>query len=305
MRVNTLLKKEALPRGLGLAHAAPYFRGQLKGRKPFLTLHSFPMAYTFIAWNVADGVATITLNRPDKLNSFNRAMALEMQDALAIARDDDTIRAILITGAGRAFCAGQDLAEAIAPEGQPQPDLGGIVRDQYNPIVRLVRTIEKPIVAAVNGVAAGAGANIALACDLVLASEKASFVQAFAKIGLIPDSGGTFLLPRLIGLQRATALMFMGDKLRAPEALNMGLIYKMHAPDVLMDEANKLATYLATQPTKGFGLTKRALNAAFTNDLSTHLDLEETLQREAGASDDYTEGVRAFLEKRAPVFTGK
>ncbi len=263
------------------------------------------MDYKYITYVVADSVAALTLNRPDVLNSFNRTMGREVQDVLAAAGADPAVRVVLLTGAGRAFCAGQDLADALPKPGEPPPDIGEIVRDVYNPIVRAIRSIEKPFVCAVNGVAAGAGANIALACDLVLASEKASFIQSFSKIGLIPDSGGTFFLPRLVGLPRATAMMLLGNKVWAEEALNMGMIYQVHPPETLMEEAGKLAAYLATQPTTGFGLTKRGLNAAFTNDLDAQLDLEEDLQREAGQTHDYNEGVQAFLEKRKPEFKGK
>lgn len=258
-----------------------------------------------VTCEVADGVATITLVRPEVLNSFNRPMARRLQEALDAAAGDEGIRAVLLTGAGRAFCAGQDLAEALPPDGSPAPPIESIVRESYNPIVRRLREIEKPIVCAVNGVAAGAGANIALACDFVLAAEQASFVQAFSKIGLIPDSGGTFLLPRLVGLARATALTMLGEKLTAAEALSLGLIYRVVPGETLLEEARALARRLAAMPTRGLGLTKRALNAGLTNDLATQLEVEAELQREAGRTEDYREGVRAFQEKRAARFVGR
>ncbi|GIV60749.1 2-(1,2-epoxy-1,2-dihydrophenyl)acetyl-CoA isomerase PaaG [Rhodocaloribacter litoris] len=263
------------------------------------------MAYRFIRYEVDAGVAMLTLNRPDVLNSFHRPMAEETIDALQQAAADPTVRAVLLTGAGRAFCAGQDLQAVLPKEGEPPADLGEIVRTQYNPLVRLIRHTEKPFVAAVNGVAAGAGANLALACDFVLAAETAAFIQSFARIGLIPDSGGTFFLPRLVGLARATAMMMLADKVPASEAQAMGLIYKVCAPEALLAEATELARHLATMPTRGLGLIKRGLNQAFANDLDTHLDVEERLQREAGQTHDYHEGVAAFLEKRKPVFRGE
>mgnify|MGYP001314847727 FL=1 len=263
------------------------------------------MNYQFIRYEVTDGVATLTLNRPDVLNSFHRPMADETIDALRRAADDPAVRAVVLTGAGRAFCAGQDLQAVLPREGEPAPDLGKIVRAQYNPIVRLIRHTEKPFVAAVNGAAAGAGANIALACDFVVAAENAAFIQAFARIGLIPDSGGTFLLPRLVGLARATALMMLAEKLPATEAHTMGLIYRVCPADRLMDEAMALARRLAAMPTRALGMIKRALNRTFTNDLDAQLELEAELQAEAGRTHDYQEGVAAFLEKRTPVFQGR
>ena len=249
-----------------------------------------------------DGVGTITLARPDVFNSFNRAMAIAMQDALDECSADAQIRCIVITGEGRAFSAGQDLNEVTDPNG---PEIQNIVKDHYNPIVSRIRTIEKPIVAAVNGVAAGAGANIALSCDVVVARISASFIQAFSKIGLIPDSGGTFTLPRLIGWQRASALAIMGDKVSAEEAEKMGMIYRAIPDEEFEQVVQKLSTKIASMPTKGIGLTKRAFNSSLNNSLEEQLDLEEKLQFEASRTDDYKEGVTAFLEKRKPHFTGK
>lgn len=252
-----------------------------------------------------DGVLVIALNRPDVLNSFNGPMARELVAALRTAAADEALRAVLLTGTGRAFCAGQDLSAVLPAEGGPAPDLGDIVRDQYNPIVRAIRTLEKPVVCAVNGVAAGAGANLAFACDLVLASEDATFIQSFARVGLIPDSGGTFILPRIVGLQRAAALTMLGEKLTAQRALEWGLVYDVVPAAVLADRSLDLARRLAGMPTRGLGLAKRGFNAAFANDLDAQLALEETLQREAGRTADYAEGVRAFAEKRAPRFEGR
>ncbi len=255
-----------------------------------------------ILYSVNNGVAHIRLNRPDKFNSFNREMALAMQDALKNAAADKNVRAIYITGEGKAFCAGQDLSEAINPDG---PGIQKIVREHYNPIIALIRQIEKPIVCGVNGVAAGAGANIALACDVVLSAKSASFIQAFSKIGLIPDSAGTFFLPRLIGFQRASALMMLGDKVNADEALQMGMLYNVMADEQLQEEALKTAETLALMPTKGIGLTKRLLNESLFNNLETQINREEIVQAEAGQTYDYNEGVKAFLEKRKPVFKGE
>lgn len=263
------------------------------------------MDYQYIKFTTEGNVGIIRLNRPEVLNSFNRPMAKEVQGALAKCRDEDNIRAILITGEGKGFSAGQDLAEAIPPDGSPSPEISTIVRDSYNPIIRLVRSIEKPVVAGVNGVAAGAGANIALACDFVIASENASFIQAFSKIGLIPDSAGTYFLPRLVGLPRATEMMMLGEKVSAQDALQMGMIYKVLQPDIFQDEVMKFVHHLANQATKGLGLTKRALNQSFANDLEAQLNLEEELQNQAGQTHDYNEGVKAFLEKRKPNFRGK
>jgi len=250
------------------------------------------------------GVARITLNRPDVLNSFTRSMSAELCQAIAQARAEPTLRAVLITGNGRAFCAGQDLVE-VAPVNGVQPDLGDVVRGTYNPIVRAIRTIEKPVVCAVNGTAAGAGANIALACDIVFASSAATFIQSFARIGLIPDSGGTFLLPRVVGLQRAAAMTMLCDKIDAATALAWGMVYQVCEPDALIAAALAAASRLATMPTYAIGLTKLAFNRSLGVDLGDQLDVEERLQREAGQSADYAEGVTAFLEKRKPTFVGR
>ena len=247
-----------------------------------------------------DGVATLTLNRPDKLNAFNREVSAELVAALASIAKDDGVRAIILTGAGRAFCAGQDLAEAI-PKGDATPDLGAIVKAVYTPVIRGIRTIEKPVVAAVNGIAAGAGAQLALLCDIVVASPAASFVWSFTKIGVIPDTGGTFLLPRLVGLSRASALTMLHDKMTAEQARDLGLVYKVADP--VGDAAREVAQRLAQLPTRALGLTKRGFNQAL--DLEKAMAFEEDLQREAGLSGDYKEGVKAFLEKRQPVYTGK
>ena len=259
------------------------------------------MTYSKILFAQAGGVATITLNRPDKLNSFDRAMSLEVIDALDRIAADAGVRAVLLTGEGRAFCAGQDLAEAIAPGTR----IEDILTTQYNPIVRRIRGSKKPVVAAVNGVAAGAGANIAYACDLTLAAESANFIQSFINIGLIPDSGGTSTLPRLVGMQRAFGQMILAPKVSAKEAEALGMIWKAVPDTELMHEATALAKKLATMPTKAIALTKEALNRAQHTSLDTQLDHENELQSVAGRSHDYNEGVKAFLEKRKPVYRGE
>lgn len=255
-----------------------------------------------IVKSVNNQVCTLKLNRPEVFNSFNKTMALQLQAALDECEKDETIRAIVIVGEGKAFCAGQDLAEATDPNG---PELKSIVKDHYNPIIQRIRSIEKPIIAAVNGVAAGAGANIALACDITLAKKSASFIQAFSKIGLIPDSAGTFFLPRLVGAQKALALMMTGDKVMAEDAANMNMIYRAVEDESFEEEVTRLAEQMAQMPTYGLGLTKRAINQSFTNDLTKQLAVEEELQTLAGQSYDFNEGVAAFLEKRKPVFKGK
>jgi 2-(1,2-epoxy-1,2-dihydrophenyl)acetyl-CoA isomerase len=251
-----------------------------------------------------DGYRVITLNRPQRLNACNEAMLSALQAALSEAEADNACRAMLLTGAGRGFCAGQDLNDRLA-KAEETTVLGGAQEKFYNPLVRKLRALPFPVVAAVNGVAAGAGANIALACDIVLAARAASFIQSFAKIGLIPDSGGTWNLPRLAGPARARGLMLLGEPLPAEKAEAWGVIWKAVDDAALMPEAEKLCTYFATAPTAGLALIKRALDAAWANDFSQQLDLERDLQREASLTPDYAEGVRAFMEKRPPKFTGR
>lgn len=255
-----------------------------------------------ILFSVEDHVAQIRLNRPQVFNSMNQPMRRELLEALARCADDADVRAVYLTGEGRAFCAGQDLQEVTAPDG---PSLKEIISTGYNPIVVAIRNLEKPVVCAVNGVAAGAGANIALACDITVAAASASFTQAFSKIGLIPDSGGTWTLPRLVGLQRASALMLLSDKITATDAAAMGMIWKVFHDETFAAESLEIAANLAQMPTRGLGLTKRALNRAFANDFAAQLSLEDELQTAAGQTRDYREGVAAFLEKRKPDFLGK
>ena len=251
------------------------------------------------------GYVQITLNRPEKLNSFNEAQHRALKAALDAAAKDDSVRAILLTGAGRGFCAGQDLSDRVQPEGGAAPDLGATIEAFYNPLIRTMRALNKPIVCAVNGVAAGAGANIALNCDIVLAAKSATFVQAFAKIGLIPDSGGTWVLPRLIGEARAKALVLTAAPVKGEEAERMGMIWKAVDDHMLMHEAQSLCAAFASAPTVGLGLAKQTLQAAFDNSLDAQLDLERDTQRKAGRTADYAEGTRAFMEKRKPNFTGR
>jgi 2-(1,2-epoxy-1,2-dihydrophenyl)acetyl-CoA isomerase len=250
------------------------------------------------------GYRVITLNRPQRLNAFTEAMHVELRVALNAAGDDPACRALLITGAGRGFCTGQDLNDRLAKAGETTV-LGAALEAFYNPLVRKLRELPFPVVAAVNGVAAGAGCNIALACDIVLAARSANFIQSFAKIGLVPDSGGTWNLPRLVGPARARALALTGEPLPAEKAEAWGLIWKAVDDGALMVEAEKLCAHFAQAPTVGLALTKRALDQAWTNDLETQLDLERELQRDASLTPDYAEGVRAFMEKRAPKFSGR
>ncbi len=256
---------------------------------------------TYIVSEQKGNVLCITLNRPDKFNSFNREMALQLQAALDEGINNKSIRAIYLSGAGKAFCAGQDLGEALNPQG---PGITRIVAEHYNPIIQKLRSVEKPVVCAVNGVAAGAGANIALACDIVLAAVSSSFIQAFSKIGLIPDSGGTFYLPRLVGFGKASALMMLGDKVSASDAEKMGMIYKVCDDDKLENEALAIAQTLGDMPTRGIGLTKKLLNEAMSNTLEQQLAAEGREQSIAASTDDFNEGVKAFMEKRKPVFKG-
>jgi 2-(1,2-epoxy-1,2-dihydrophenyl)acetyl-CoA isomerase len=255
-----------------------------------------------ILTTIENGVCQLKLNRPAVFNSFNKAMALLLQSELDKAALNDQVRVIVLTGEGKAFCAGQDLSEAIDPEG---PELQAIVRDHYNPIIERIRTIEKPIIAAVNGVAAGAGANIALACDITIAKKSAAFVQAFSKIGLIPDSGGTYFLPRIIGTQKAMALFMTGDKISGEQADQLNMIYKAVEDELFDTEVNAFSKSIALMPTRALGLTKKAVNESYSNTLTEQLALEETLQTEAGSTYDFREGVNAFLEKRKPIFKGE
>jgi 2-(1,2-epoxy-1,2-dihydrophenyl)acetyl-CoA isomerase len=251
------------------------------------------------------GVLSVTLNRPDKLNAFNPEMHKLLRDALEQARDDAAVRAVLVTGAGRGFCAGQDLSERDASPDAAPIDLSVSLGSNYNPLVRRLRALPKPVVCAVNGVAAGAGANIALACDIVLAARSASFVQSFSQLGLVPDSGGTYFLPRLVGSARAMGLALLSTRLSAEEAERWGLIWKAVDDQHLMEEAAQVAAALAAGPTRGYGLIKKAMHASAGNSLDSQLDLERDLQREAGFSEDYREGVAAFMQKRKPSYKGK
>ena len=256
-----------------------------------------------IKLKIENNVAFISLNRPEVFNSFNREMALSLQDTLDACENNSEVRAIVLTGNGKAFCAGQDLKEVTSQE--LNPGFKKILEEHYNPIISRIRNIEKPIIGAINGVAAGAGANIALACDIVIADEKASFIQAFSLIGLIPDSAGTFFLPRLIGFQKASALAMLGDKVSAEEAERLGMIYKYVSSDEFEDTIQKIAFKMAKMPTRALGLIKQTMNQSLTNDLQTQLALESKNQIEAAGTKDYAEGVAAFIEKRKPNFIGE
>ena len=247
-------------------------------------------------------IGKITLNRPDKYNAFVRGMALELQKKLDECRSDETIRCIIISGSGKAFCAGQDLKEATDPN---SPTIEEIVQQHYNPIIKKIREIEIPVIAAVNGVAAGAGANVALACDIVVAAQSASFIQAFSKIGLIPDSGGTYFLPRLIGIQKAAALMMTGEAVSAEKAETLGMIYAVYEDSEFETRSMKLADTISSMPTKGLGYTKKLLSQTFNNSLEEQLSLEAKTQALSASSKDHQEGIKAFMEKRTPQFTGK
>jgi 2-(1,2-epoxy-1,2-dihydrophenyl)acetyl-CoA isomerase len=254
-----------------------------------------PMANQFIIVAVTDGVMTITLNRPEVLNSFTVAMAQEVVAAVRAAGSDPAVRAVLLTGNGRGFCAGQDLAEAVPQDGSAMPDIGDIVRSSYNPLILSIRSLEKPVICAVNGVAAG---------DITIASDDATFVESFARLGLIPDTSGTFFIPRLVGTQRATGMMFLAEKLTAAKAKEWGLIWDTAPSAELMERADTLAKTLATQATRGFGLTKRAVNRSLSSDLESQLAFEAEMMSAAGRTDDYKEGVNAFLQKRKPHYVG-
>lgn len=254
-----------------------------------------------ILLEIKSSIGIITLNRPDKLNSFNREMSLLMQEKLDECKNKE-VRCVYITGSGKAFSAGQDLAEVVDPKG---PGIGKILSEHYNPIVSRIRKLEKPVVAAVNGVAAGAGANIALCCDVVVATRSASFIQAFSKIGLIPDSSGTFFLPRLIGWQKASALMMLGEKVPADDAERIGMIYKVFPDETFADNAMNIASFLSQMPTKGLAYTKQLLNQSFNSTLEEQLQEEDVYQQRAANTEDFKEGIKAFLEKRIPLFKGE
>lgn len=264
-----------------------------------------PSHFKTIKYDISNAVAVLTLNRPDSLNSFNTLMHEEVRQAMKDVRDNTEVRCLVLTAVGRGFCAGQDLSDRSVKASNEAPDLGESVEKNYNPLIRSIMTLDKPVISAVNGVAAGAGASIALACDIVLAARSAKFIQAFCKIGLVPDSGGTFNLPRALGLPRAKGLALLGDSLSAEQAEKWGLIWQCIDDDLLISESLKLAEHLATQPTKGLGTIKKLLNESFSNPLHQQLELEKEAMRTLGFTDDYREGVSAFMEKRQPKFQGK
>jgi 2-(1,2-epoxy-1,2-dihydrophenyl)acetyl-CoA isomerase len=254
-----------------------------------------------ILFEIKNSIAFITLNRPEKFNAFNRQMSLDLQEKLDECEKNISVRCVYLTGAGKGFSSGQDLTEAIDPNG---PEMEKIIAEQYNPIIRKIRNLSKPVIAAVNGIAAGAGANVALCCDVIVASESASFIQAFSKIGLIPDCGGTYFLPRLIGLQKSSALMMLGEKISAKEAERMGMIYKYFPDETFFMEAEKIAVTLSQLPTKALAYTKQALNKSLEQSLEQQLETEDTFQQKAAATNDFKEGVSAFIQKRKADFKG-
>jgi 2-(1,2-epoxy-1,2-dihydrophenyl)acetyl-CoA isomerase len=263
------------------------------------------MSYNTINYQVEDGVAVLTLNRPDTLNSFTQEMHEEVRAAMKAVRTDSAVRCLVLTGAGRGFCAGQELNDRSVKAGDEAPDLGDSVERNYNPLIRSIMTLDKPVICAVNGVAAGAGASLALACDIVLAGRSASFVQAFSKIGLVPDSGGTWNLPRAVGMARAKGLALLAGKLKAEQAESWGMIWQCVDDDKLMEETMTMAKQLAVMPTKGLATIKKLLNESYSNPLHQQLELEKAAMRMLGQSHDYKEGVAAFMEKRAPQFKGE
>lgn len=254
-----------------------------------------------ILFEIKNSIAFITLNRPEKFNAFNRQMSLDLQEKLDECEKNISVRCVYLTGAGKGFSSGQDLTEAIDPNG---PEMEQIISEQYNPIIRKIRNLSKPVIAAVNGIAAGAGANVALCCDIIVASESASFIQAFSKIGLIPDCGGTYFLPRLIGLQKSSALMMLGAKILAKEAERIGMIYKYFPDEIFFLEAEKIAVTLSQLPTKALAFTKQALNKSLEQNLEQQFETEDTFQQKAAGTNDFKEGVSAFIQKRKADFKG-